>query len=59
MSQFNREFRMLVANVQGKSGGRSGGRSVNRATHERLGSSRHAQSADNRTIRSSIKVSEQ
>jgi hypothetical protein len=41
----------------GRSGGRRGGMSVNRAPHVPRGSSCHGQSADNRTKRSSSKIS--
>jgi hypothetical protein len=43
---------------RGTSGGRRGGKSENRAPHEPRGSSRHGQSADNRTIKSSSKISD-
>jgi hypothetical protein len=41
----------------GRSGGRAGGRSAKRAPHDPRGSSRHGQSADSRTIRSSRRIS--
>jgi hypothetical protein len=41
----------------GTSGGRPGGKSQNRAPHDPLASSRQGQSADNRTIKSSSKIS--
>jgi hypothetical protein len=42
---------------RGTSGGRAGGKSQNRAPQEPLDSSRQGQSADNRTIKSSSKIS--
>jgi len=41
---------------RGRSGGRPGGKSQNRAPHD-LASSRQGQSADNRRIKSSSKIS--
>jgi hypothetical protein len=42
---------------RGKSGGRRGGKSQNHPPHDPLASSRQGQSADNRTIKSSSKIS--
>jgi hypothetical protein len=42
---------------RGTSGGRAGGKSQIRAPHAPLDSSRQGQSADNRTIKSSSKIS--